>query len=125
MRPDGHVGGESPDSLRIEDLMFTPPGLTDARLESVLVTYLKREVSADVPGFFARADPTGPAVFVVASAADPPVAPAVGDRVTFRVTEAATRSVRSASSRSRTSRRWRAERTSSPSGRTRLARPTS
>ena len=80
------LGGTSPGSLQIQAVLLSPNGVVDLDIDDVVVTYVKPDATGDLAGFFVQAEQIGPALFVLATAASPAVAPLVGDLVSFHVT---------------------------------------
>ncbi|MFO0560553.1 MAG: lamin tail domain-containing protein [Polyangiales bacterium] len=112
--PDATMdGGSMPDAMSMPDAASGPSaqinavrmaaaGAVDLPIDGVLVTYVVPAItgataSNDPAGFTVQADPTGPALFIAVDPATLTPAPAVGDRVSFRVTM--TRSVNGGASR--------------------------
>jgi len=61
-------------------------GATNVIIENVLVTYTKPAIGNDVAGFFVQKDMTGPALFIAIDPSTLSPAPAVGDDVSFNIT---------------------------------------
>ena len=71
---------------QIGSVRAMPDGPASAPLTDVVVTYLKPQIGADAAGFYVQVAKPGPALFVSVDPATLAPAPAVGDRVSFRVT---------------------------------------
>ncbi len=108
--PDGSSmpdGMSMPDaasgpSAQIRAVQLAAAGAVDLPIDGVLVTYVVPAITGatvanDPAGFAVQADPTGPALFVAVDPTTLTPSPAVGDRVSFRVTM--TRSLNGGASR--------------------------
>lgn len=98
MMPDAATG----PSAQIRAVQMAAAGAVDLPIDGVLVSYVVPATAGataanDPAGFAVQADPTGPALFVAVDPATLMPAPAVGDRVSFRVTM--TRSLNGGASR--------------------------
>ena len=81
-------------STEIGNIRGTAPGTgLSLPVDGTIVTYLKPGIGSGIDakaGFFVQAQQTGPAIFVSVDPSTLSPAPAVGDRVTFTVTDLAT-----------------------------------
>ncbi|MEQ9498560.1 MAG: lamin tail domain-containing protein [Deltaproteobacteria bacterium] len=86
-RDGGRDGGQRPASGQIQMVLDAPTGTlaTPQLVEGAIVTDVRPALGDDPEGFFCQADVSGPALFV--SIAN--LVPAVGDIITFEVTETA------------------------------------
>lgn len=74
----------------VDEARAAADGTVDLPIAEVLVTYLKPAIGNDAAGFFVQADATGPALFIAVDPASLNVPVAVGDLVSFNITEMAT-----------------------------------
>lgn len=94
--PDAMNGSDAapPDAMLplvgIGDARSAPDGAVDVSIEDVYVTYTKPAIGNDVAGFFVQLDQTGPALFVAVAPDTLTPEPAVGDIVSFTITEMGT-----------------------------------
>lgn len=98
MMPDAASG----PSAQIRAVQMAAAGAVDLPIDGVLVTYVVPATAGatatnDPAGFSVQADATGPALFIAVDPATLMPSPAVGDRVSFRVTM--TRSLNGGASR--------------------------
>ena len=77
-------------SQQIQDARDTVDGPASVQIDGALITYVKPAIGNDVPGFFIQADQTGPALYIAVDPTTISPAPAVGDEVSFEVTEMGT-----------------------------------
>ena len=89
---DAPMGGDAgpPTSTQIAAARAAADGATSVLVEGAYVTYLKPAIGVDPAGFFIQAERLGPALFVAIDPATLTPVPAVGDVVTFTVTEMGT-----------------------------------
>lgn len=88
MVPDGMV--DAMPLVGLADARAQADGATNVIIENVLVTYTKPAIGNDVAGFFVQKAMTGPALFVAIDPATLSPVPAVGDDVSFNITEMGT-----------------------------------
>tara|TARA_R110002096_G_scaffold433887_5_gene654014 strand:- start:154668 stop:156479 length:1812 start_codon:yes stop_codon:yes gene_type:complete len=91
--PDAQL--EDPDAAipvdnGVDEARASADGTVDLAIAEVFVTYLKPALGNDDAGFFVQAETTGPALFIAIDPATLTTPVAVGDLVSFTITEMAT-----------------------------------
>ncbi len=88
LSPDADITPDAtPIDNGIDEARAAADGAVDLPIVEVLVTYLKPGIGNDPAGFFVQAETTGPALFVAIDPAGLTTPVAVGDLVSFTITE--------------------------------------
>jgi hypothetical protein len=87
---DGAPPFDAPPPAGIVEARAAADGVVDVDIYSVWVTYEKAAIGTDVAGFFIQDVAAGPALFVAIDPATLSPVPAVGDDVSFTITEMGT-----------------------------------
>lgn len=90
--PDAMVAPDAMPLQGIEGARGAPDGAVLADLQEVLITYLKPGFGDEPAGFFVQTESAGPALFIAVDPASLSPSPAVGDKVSFLITEMQTAS---------------------------------